>query len=343
MEKISKILVAGYGSMGKRRIRLVSELLPSASFICVDSNPDRQKQAVEDGHKAYSILEEGIKGNPDIAFVCTSPGHHAEIILQLLTAGIHVFTELNLISDKYDEIAKASDEHNAVIFVSSTLVYKRQMEVFNELVGQQTKPLIYIYHVGQYLPDWHPWEGYKDFFIGRKETNGIREILAIQLPWMVRAFGDIKDVKVLHQKCTNLDISFPDSVILNISHENGNIGSFVVDVTSRKAITHLEIIGEDIYVLWDGHNDDLYTLNLGTKELEQIKVYEAEEHAEGYSDNIVEEPYRDEIREFLKAINGEGIRYGLQEDAYVLDIVDKIEEKYLADAEDSKNILVRGN
>ncbi len=328
MKEIEKILLLGYGSMGRRRIRLVGSLVPSARFICVDSNPERQRQAKRDGHVTAGSLDEGIGMSPDAAFVCTSPGHHADIILKLLNAGIHVFTELNLTSDRYDKIDETAKQHNAVIFVSSTLVYKRQMEVFKKIVDEQSKPVAYIYHVGQYLPDWHPWEGYKDFFIGKKETNGIREILAVQMPWLIRTFGRIKDIYVSSQNCTILDINFPDCVMLNIVHGNGNMGSFVVDVISRKATTRLEIIGEDIHVFWDGHNDDLYQLDVDSKELQQVKVYETEEHAEGYSDHIAEEPYRDEIREFLKAINGENVRYGLEEDLYVLDVIDKIEQRY---------------
>ena len=316
--------------MGRRRIRLASELFPNAKFICVDSNLTRQEQARKDGHIAVSSIEKGIEFGPDIAFVCTSPGHHADILLKIVEAGINVFTELNLTSDKYDKLIEASEKNNVVIFVSSTLVYKKQMNFFKDIVNKQDKPLTYMYHVGQYLPDWHPWESYKDFFIGRRETNGIREIMAIQLPWLIDCFGKIVDVKVSHQRCTDLDIQFPDSVVLSLVHENGNIGVFVVDVVSRKATTHLEIIGENAHVFWDGHNDDLYQLNLDTRELEQVKVYDSEERVAGYSDNIAEEPYRDEIREFISAIDGKKPRYGLRDDEYVLGLIDKIEKEYMS-------------
>ncbi len=93
-------------------------------------------------------------------------------------------------------------------------------------------------------------------------------------------------------------------------------------------MTRLEIIGEDLHLFWDGHNDDLRVLNLETKELESVRVYESEEHIEGYSDNIAEEPYRDEIKEFIEAIEGKQVRYGLEQDGYVLGLIDKIEESY---------------
>ena len=326
MADISKILVVGYGSMGRRRIRLTKDLLPDVSFVCVDTNSDRQKQAQEAGHSVYASIDDGIMEHPDAAFVCTSPGHHADIIIPLLNAGIHVFTELNLTSDRYEEISEISGKKNSVVFLSSTLVYKKQMQFFKNTVSKQRKPIAYIYHVGQYLPDWHPWESYKDFFAGHKEKNGVRELMAIQLPWIIDTFGTISSVKTIKQRCTNLEIDFADSIILTIAHDNGNIGTFLVDIVSRTATTHLEIIGEDTHVVWDGHNNDLFSLNLETKEMEPVVVYEAEEHIEGYSDNIAEQPYRDEISEFFKVIDGIEVRYGIAEDTEVLKIIDEIED-----------------
>ena len=71
MKMIKTILVVGYGSMGRRRIRLASELLPGAKFICVDSDLDRQDQAINDGHQAVASLDDGINMDPDLAFICT--------------------------------------------------------------------------------------------------------------------------------------------------------------------------------------------------------------------------------------------------------------------------------
>ncbi|MDE6927475.1 MAG: hypothetical protein K2P06_01985, partial [Muribaculaceae bacterium] len=66
----------------------------------------------------------------------------------------------------------------------------------------------YIYHVGQYLPEWHPWENYQDFFVGDKRTNGCREIMAIEFPWLIETFGEIREVSVLHDKMSHLNIDY---------------------------------------------------------------------------------------------------------------------------------------
>ena len=52
-----KTLVVGYGSMGRRRIRLLKEIKPEVAFICVDLNPERLEQAEKAGLKGYSCLD----------------------------------------------------------------------------------------------------------------------------------------------------------------------------------------------------------------------------------------------------------------------------------------------
>ena len=145
---------------------------------------------------------------------------------------------------------------------------------------------------------------------------------------MTGNFGKISSVHVAARRCTSLDIEYPDSAIVCIEHENGVIGSFLVDVVSRRATTHLEIIGEDLHITWDGHNDDLNVWDVDTGDVRNIKLYDTEEHVDGYSDNIVEEPYRDEVKEFLEAIDGNKVEYGLDDDKLVLDWIDKIESYF---------------
>lgn len=321
-----KVLVAGYGSMGRRRIRLLRQIYPEIKIVCVDSNPERLEQIKNDGLEGYTDLKTAISKQPEIAFVCTSPEHHAEIILELVESGIHVFTELNLASTDYNKIIETAGKKGVIVFMSSTMLYDKRINYINEAVEKETQPLIYIYHVGQYLPDWHPWENYKDFFAGKKETNGVREIFAIQLPWIIDTFGPIESVSANGQKCTNMDIDYNDSIIASIKHKSGNIGVFIADIVSRKATTYLEVIGENIHIFWYGHNDDLFLFDMEEKRLKAVPIYDSIEHMEGYSDNIIENRYLDEIREFLRCVYKQGKpHYSLEKDAYTLSIIDRIE------------------
>lgn len=321
-----RVLIIGYGSMGRRRIRLLKEIVPDIDLICVDLNRERLCQVKKAGLRGYSCLEEALEKKPDIAFVCTSPGNHAEILMDLAEAGIHIFTELNLTDRNYKKIIAKAKEKNVIVFMSSTMLYNKLIQKIDGFVKAADKPVIYIYHVGQYLPDWHPWEHYRDFFVGKKETNGVREIFAIQLPWIINTFGCIDSLHAERQKCTGLEIDFNDSIIVNFRHTNGNIGVFVADTVSRRANTSLEVIGEDLHLFWHGHYDDLSVFDKDEKKMKFVQVYDTVKHISGYSDNIIEEPYMDEIIDFLNVIKyGWTPRYSLEKDAYTLALIDEIE------------------
>lgn len=322
------ILVIGYGSMGRRRIRLIKKILKEkkVSFTCVDTNPDRLIQIEKDGNRAYSNIDDALVNRYDIAFICTSPGYHAEILLKVINSGIDVFTELNLVADRYDEIIANAKQKKVKVFMSNTLFYDKEISAIKDYFSENNSKMTYIYHVGQYLPDWHPWESYRDFFIGHKRTNGCREILAIQLPWMVDLFGDIKKISVIRKKNTSLEIDYEDTYIINIEHLNGNSGVFVCDVLARKAVNYLEIMTEEKHLFWNGTPESLSVYNTNKKQMEVLQTYNNFEHIEGYADIISENQYEDEIKAFFEYVyDNKKPKYTLEQDRKILEIINEIE------------------
>ena len=205
-----KALIVGLGSMGKRRIRLLKGIDPTVEIIGVDMTEERRNQVEEMGHKTYSSIAEAAKENPDVAFVCTAPLSHYVIIKELLENKINTFTELNLVKDGYEELMALAKENDTILFLSSTMLYRGELNFIMNEINNFDKPVTYIYHIGQYLPDWHPWESYKNFFVSNKRTNGCREIFGIEMPWIIQAFGPVTDVYSVSDKLTDLDIDFPD-------------------------------------------------------------------------------------------------------------------------------------
>ena len=323
-----RIMVVGYGSMGRRRIRLIRRLIQDCEFICVDSNLERRNSAQKDNVKAFETLEDALKEKPQVAFVCTSPASHGDIIRRLVDEKVNVFTELNLISKGYDYIINKAEENDVKLFMSSTSLYNRVIKRIIAEIKKQDKHLTYIYHVGQYLPDWHPWESYKDFFVGKKETNGCREIFAIQLPWIIEAFGKVETLCAFGQKATELEIDYKDSIVASFKHLSGSQGTFVADVTSRQATTYFEVIGEDVHIKWDGTNTGLYIYDPESGTMKNISVYDNCEHIDGYSEIIDENEYLDELKAFFDYIkNGVYPVYDFKDDSYTLSIIDEIERQ----------------
>ncbi len=323
-----KVVIIGIGSMGKRRVRLIKELYPEYEVVGVDARQDRQAEARnQSGIQTFSSLDD-VSGC-DCAFVCTQPLSHANIITACLEKGWNVFTELNLVDDGYDRNIALAQKNKAVLFMSSTFLYREETRYIRKNVRASTASSDsrwnYIYHIGQYLPDWHPWESYKDFFVGDKRTNGCREILSVELPWLIETFGSIEKLNAVSDKMTELDIDYDDNFMIQVKHSNGNKGVLVVDVVSPNAVRNFTAYTEGAYLSWGGNPKSIFAFDVETKELKNVVLTEQAEHRDGYASFVVENAYKNEIREFFNAVlNGKKPEYGFEQDKAVLALIGEI-------------------
>lgn len=323
-----KIIVIGLGSMGKRRIRLLSEN-KGIDLFGIDSQESRCAEVKEKfGLKCYASIAEAVAAEqPDAAVISTSPLSHAAIIKECLTHNLHVFTEINLVADGYSENMALAKEKGKVLFLSSTFLYRKETQTIIEKANKATCPLNYIYHIGQYLPDWHPWESYNNYFIGNPRTNGCREIMAIDLPWIVTAFGPIKKATAVKSKNTELNINYNDNYLITLEHEGGHKGVLAVDVVTRKSIRHIDVYGERFQMSWNGTSDSLTEYDIEDKEVKVINFDDASEHVDGYAAFITENPYREELNSFLAQIANPQQKpaWDFEKDLAVLKVIDEIE------------------
>ena len=321
--------VIGLGSMGNRRIRLIKDNFPEITVVGIDNSEERcdEVRALFDIN-VYNDSNEFFNLNDfDAVFISTPPLTHSNLIKQALKSNLNVFTEINLVSDEYAENINLSNQNELLLFLSSTQLYRKEIKFINSKVKNSDKITNYIYHIGNYLPDWHPWVSYKNFLVGKKKTNGCREILAIELPWIVNVFGDIKKLHVSKNKITDLEIDYPDSFFINIIHENGSHGVLIVDLASRKAVRNLEIINEDIYISWDGPPQGFEEFDFGLHEMKKFNLYEEISKENEYNQTIIENAYLEEIKDYFNILSGdakEGL-HSFEKDKYILDIIDIIE------------------
>lgn len=323
-----KIIVIGLGSMGRRRARLLQRIGDN-EIVGVDLSDERRENAEDElGIITYGTLEDAMRDESvEAAVICTPPLSHASFVEKCLDCGLHVFTELNLVKDGYEENGAKARENGLVWFPSSTFLYRKEIEKIKELIG--VKPMgAWTYHVGQYLPDWHPWESYQDFFVADARTSGVRELLAIELPWLVDIFGPIKETRCFTQKISALDLPYQDTIIVAVEHKGGTIGALLVDVVCRTAVRDFSFTSEDCYIRWDGSPTGLRVLDIASQKMMDVDVYGsdgAEQRGE-YARFIVEDAYASELMAFVEAVeHGASLRWTLEEDGRILGIIDDLE------------------
>ena len=191
-----KFLIVGLGSMGKRRIRNLKKL-NQTDIICFDVKKERCKE-VEDEYnvKTYSDITNALREKPNAMIISTPPDLHMKYANLAVENNIHFFIEASVLQEGMQELIEKLENKSTVGVPSSTMRFHplvlKIKEILNE--GNLGKPLAFIHHTGQYLPDWHPWENYREFYVAKKETGACREIVAYDLVWLTYIFGQISKV-----------------------------------------------------------------------------------------------------------------------------------------------------
>jgi len=320
-----RILVIGLGSMGKRRIRNFAAN-GETDVVGFDLSEDRRREAEEKlGIKTIGDIAVADSSSYDAMVISTPPNLHAPYIRKALADGKHFFVETTTSREALDEAIKANGD-GIVRAPSCTFRHFEPIRRMKAMIdeGRIGKPLAYTYHLGQYLPDWHPWEDYRNVFFSKKETGACRELFPFELCWINWVFGaPVASATGRVAKVSDLDMEADDFLSASLTHANGVQGSVVIEVVSRSALRALRVMGSDGVISWDWLGNTISVYNAKTKETEMIAL-EKGKVEEGYV--IIEEMYVAEIRAFLDAIKGVApYPYSFEEVVGNLGILDRLE------------------
>ncbi len=332
MTASKRILICGLGSMGKRRLKLIRDLHPDVQIHGTDVRADRCREvAAEYKIETYGSYDDAFKrAAPFAVFVCTAPKSHSEFVIHALENNAHTFSEINLDSRGYKRILQASEKHKRVAFLSSTFLYREEIKwIIQRARGENN--LSYRYHVGQYLPDWHPWEKYTDFFVSDADQNACKELLAIELPWLTKAFGDVERFKLMAGRKSGLELDYDDTLHILFEHNSGIQGSVTLDCVCAKGVRKFDMYNHGSYIEWGGTPDTLVQYNKESKQMTPIPLYPQVKKDDAYDDFIIENPYVEEIISFFDAIAKEGIStplYTYEQNLGALDLISQIQNNH---------------
>ena len=299
-------LVVGLGSMGKRRIRCLKKL-GFEKIYGYDTNSIRCKEAQQEYNiKIVDNIEDSIMDSKlDALIISVPPGMHHIYIKQAIKHNIHFFVEASVVDDGYDEIINNLQKKDIVAAPSATTIFKSEFKIIYDLInsGELGKISNVIHHKGQFLPDWHPYEDVKDYYVSNPLTGGAREIVPFELMWITKLFGFPKMVCGNFRKTINIagaeKIDDTYNCLLDYEYFFVNL---IVDVVSRYPTRRMLINGSHKQLIWDYQNP----IKLYDPIINEWKEfsYEIDQGIKGYGQNISEKPYVDELLGFVDAIKG---------------------------------------
>ena len=320
-----KFLIVGLGSMGKRRIRNL-KALEQNDLIGFDPRADRCSETYENFQlKTFTDISEALKEKPDAMIISTPPDLHMRYAKIAIQNKVHFFTEASVVQDEMDEVIRNLESCGIVGLPSCTMRYHPIVINVQQIIKSNKigKPLAFLYHSGQYLPDWHPWEDYRKFYVSKRATGGCREIVPFEINWLTNIFGKIKTASAMKSKVSKLEVDIDDIYNVLFEFESGLQGNLTVDVIARFPFRQLKVLGENGVIVadWSERMVQCFTKEEGwvDKRIDDGVIEKNYIHGDG--------PYIDEMRIFIKSIKKEISQpYTFEEDLKILKILESIEK-----------------
>jgi predicted dehydrogenase len=315
-EKYS-VVVAGAGSIGQRHLANLKALGVGRIAAC---DPDRQRLAQvagELGVEMQTDFESALAAvKPDTVFICTPPVLHVSQALSAVRAGAHVFIEkpLSNTTEGIDRLIAEARERNRVVQVGYNLRFHPGLQILKQLLDEGVIGRVLWAHVeaGQYLPDWRPWQDYRQSYTARSAMGGgILLDGSHELDYVLWLLGKPVDVVCMAGKVSSLEVDVEDCACVLLRMAEGGIVEVHLDFVQRSYSRHCKIAGEKGTLLWD------FTSR-------EVRLFSADSNA-WQSFPYSFEPndmYVAEVKHFLDCVlSGQQPRIGLKEAAEVMRLV----------------------
>lgn len=322
---MKKILIIGLGSIGQRHVEALLSL--GVENIAALRTGKGKKSIDNDILNKIAVFNNDVDAfnwNPTHIIISNPTSLHKSYIDLAIKHKCKFFVE-KPIADNTTEISNLinNPEINGVVGYNlrfhglfQFLKEKVESKEYGDVVTSQL-------HVGQYLPNWHPYEDYREAYYSRKDLGGgaIRT-LSHEIDLAQFLFGKVNSVLAKVQKLSKLEIDVDDVVNIFCKTElceqiNIHI-NFLDPVVVRKGTIYFD----DGLISYDFINSQVSYTSYETKQ-EEIIYSKKEDY------NI---QYRLQMKEFLSN-EKESTACSFEQGINVMKIIEKSEESNLKQKE----------
>jgi len=298
-----KFLVVGLGSMGKRRVRCL-KALKEKKIAGFDLRDDRIKETQKkyniEGFNTFNLAIKEFK--PDALIISTSPKYHMKYAHAAFKNNLPCFIEASVCNiseiiklNKFNSIKKIQIAPSCTMLFNDGIIKIKEI-IKKKLIGKVN----YInYHVGQYLPDWHPWEK-KGHYVWDSNSNGCKELIPFELTWLSSIFGKTKFLNSVNLKLSDLKINFNDTSRFSVLFSKKILADITIEVLSRPISTReLLIVGSRGKIILSADQKVIKFINTDMKKYKSYPINTGK-IIKGYINS--EKPYINEIKSFINSL-----------------------------------------
>ncbi len=258
-----KFLIAGLGSIGRRHFRNL-RALGEQDIILYRTRKSTLPDDELAGFETFTDLDTALAQKPDAVFVSNPTALHMDVALPAAQAGIHLFLEKPVagsLDERVEALQAAVSRSGSRVLVGFQFRFHPTLQKAAELIhsGALGQVLTFRAHWGEYVPNWHPWEDYRQTYTARADLGGgVIATLTHPLDYLRWLLGEVTALWSFNGHISPLEMDVEDVAEMGLRLANGAIGSVHVNYVQRPPAHRLEIIGTAGALRWDNADGVLH-------------------------------------------------------------------------------------
>lgn len=297
-----RFLIAGLGSIGRRHLRNLLAL-GERDIVLYRTHrstlPDDELAGFPTETDLHRALE---RYRPDAVIVANPTALHLEVAIPAAQAGCHLLLEKPIAHDLQgvDALRRAVQEQGVRVLAGFQFRFHptlRQVKAWLE-AGAIARPLFVRAHWGEYLPDWHPWEDYRQSYAARADLGGgVVRTLCHPLDYLRFLLGEAEVTWAATGHLSDLELQgVEDTAEITLRFVAGAWGSVHLNYHQRPPAHWLEVLGTEGTIRWDYYTGEARLWRAATGQWEAVGL------PAGWERNAM---FLEEMAHFLAVARGE--------------------------------------
>ena len=296
-----KFLIAGLGSIGRRHFRNLRALGQEDILLYRTGKATLPDDELA-GYPVETDLAAALAHKPDAVIISNPTALHLDVAIPAAEAGCSILLEkpISHSMEGISQLQAVAARTGVSVLVGFQFRYHPGLLRAKALIedGAIGSPVSVRAHWGEYLPNWHPWEDYREGYAARSDLGGgVVLTLCHPIDYLRMLFGEVASVKGVTSN-KGLGLPVEDTAEITLGFESGVIGSVHLDYVQRPPAHWMEIIGTEGTLRWDNADG---AVTLLSAEGSSNKSYPMPEN---FDRNDL---FLDETRNFLAVIKGKEI------------------------------------
>jgi spore coat polysaccharide biosynthesis protein SpsF len=235
-----KAAVIGCGSIGQRHVRNLRKL-GITDIVAVRSRQGHFRDLPPElGIREVATMDGLLAERPDFAIISNPTSLHLETIDRIVpnVKGIFIEKPIAASLDGVESLLHRFRESGTVSFVGYDLEFHPAVIVMRNLLadGELGEPLTLQCQVGQWLPNWHPYEDYRAAYYARAELGGgVIRTLSHEIHLAQQLLGNFTSVCGMFPPHDSLPLEVDVIADVMSRHASGAVSQIHLDYLQRPA------------------------------------------------------------------------------------------------------------